>query len=101
MVKKRHKLKKSLGGICFILYCANGIMAICSNIIKLYIFNIWSFVTSRKLLKKKKKKTQFFAAKHELSPLDYGQQNSGYERVLSLLHLSINVYHTLKVELPW
>ena len=50
---------------------------------------------------KKKKKTQFFAAKHELSPLDYGQQNSGYERVLSLLHLSINVYHTLKVELPW
>ena len=31
-------------------------MAICSNIIKLYIFNIWSFVTSRKLLKKKKKK---------------------------------------------
>lgn len=58
MVKKRHKLKKSLGGICFILDCANAIMGICSNIIKLYIFNIWSFVadqlSSRKLFKKKK-----------------------------------------------
>ena len=48
-----------------------------------------------------RKKTQVFAAKHELSPLDYGQQNGRYERVLSLLHPSINVYHTLKVELPW
>lgn len=54
-----------------------------SKLIKLYTFNIGSFLyinyTSIKLLK-----TKAFAGMHELSPIDYEKQNGGYEKEFHL-----------------